>query len=210
MQVISEELIKNLGLTLVGVFVVVLVMVGDLRVSLWVFTCILFTLVGIAGGLRFVGFTVEIMTSILMILSVGLAVDYSVHIAHKFMVIWLSVIYGLYHGLFYLPVMLSWFGPDPFVDVMPSMSASPSTDLLDMELEGVEGSKLPVVTAPHYSTFMWKVHWNKNRGEYPMTNGTGHPQREGAGGHESSPMVGRREGCEVSSYRKRRASLACM
>ena len=32
--------------------------------------------------------------------------------------IWLSVIYGLYHGLIYLPVMLSWFGPDAFTDIL--------------------------------------------------------------------------------------------
>ena len=84
--VVSDELMKNLSLTLVGVFVVVLVMVGDLRVSLWVFFCILFTLVGIAGGIGFAGLTVEIVTSILLILSVGLAVDYSTHIAHRFMI----------------------------------------------------------------------------------------------------------------------------
>ncbi|CAG0883652.1 unnamed protein product [Darwinula stevensoni] len=253
LQVVSEELIKNLGLTLAGVFVVVLLMVGDLRVSLWVFTCILFTLIGIAGGIRFAGLTVEIMTSILMILSVGLAVDYSTHIAHKFMVtysdskdarvritlieigppvfngglttmmafmfcfwstnylfkvsltvIWLSVIYGLYHGLIYLPVMLSWFGPDPFVDVMPSMKNSPSTDVLEMNLEDTEGGKLPIVPTKNYSTFSWKVLWKKSKGEYPMGSEPGHPQLEDAGGQESSPKGDRKEGCAVASYRQRR------
>ena len=86
LQIVSEELLKNLGITLAGVFGVVLLMVGNLQVSLWVFTCILFTLIGIAGGIRFAGLTIEIVTSILMILSVGLAVDYSTHIAHKFMI----------------------------------------------------------------------------------------------------------------------------
>ncbi|CAG0900899.1 unnamed protein product [Darwinula stevensoni] len=83
---ILEELVRNLSLTLVGVFVVTLVLIGDLKVSLWVFSCILFTLVGIAGTMRFAGLTIEIMTAMLLILSVGLAVDYSTHIAHKFMV----------------------------------------------------------------------------------------------------------------------------
>ncbi|CAG0884244.1 unnamed protein product [Darwinula stevensoni] len=175
MVVVSEELLRNLGLTLVGVFGVTLVLIGDLQVSIWVFSCILFTLIGIAGSMRFAGLTIELMSSVLLILSVGLAVDYSTHIAHKFLVthgdskddrvritlaeigppvfnggfttmmafvfcLWsenylfqitLKVIYGLYHGLVYLPVMLSWFGPQPYVDSLHSTKNSPAQSGLD-------------------------------------------------------------------------------
>ncbi|CAG0894338.1 unnamed protein product [Darwinula stevensoni] len=85
-RMVSDELPRNVGLTLVGVFVVILLLVGDLRVSVWVLSCILLTLVGIAGSIQLFGLTLELLTCILIILSVGLAVDYSTHIAHKFMV----------------------------------------------------------------------------------------------------------------------------
>ncbi|CAG0905223.1 unnamed protein product [Darwinula stevensoni] len=182
-KVVSEELVRNLGLTLVGVFGVTLVLIGDLQVSIWVFSCVLFTLIGIAGSMRFAGLTIELMSSVLLILSVGLAIDYSTHIAHKFLatpgdskddrvritlaeigppvfnggfttmmafvfclwsenylfqitlkVIWFSVIYGLYHGLVYLPVMLSWFGPQAFVDSLHSTKNSPAQNDLNLSL----------------------------------------------------------------------------
>ena len=85
-KIVLEELVRNLSSTMIGVFVVILVLIGDLKVSIWVLTCILFTLVGIAGGMRFAGLTIEIMTVMLLVLSVGLAVDYSTHVAQKFMV----------------------------------------------------------------------------------------------------------------------------
>ncbi|CAG0903247.1 unnamed protein product [Darwinula stevensoni] len=105
------------------------------------FSCILFTLIGIAGSMRFAGLTIELMSSILLILSVGLTVDYSTHIAHKYLVIWFSVIYGLYHGLVYLPVMLSWFGPQAFVDLLHSTKNSSNQSGLDLGQE--EASETP-------------------------------------------------------------------
>ena len=42
------------------------------------------------------------------------------HFPLRSQVIWFSVIYGLYHGLVFLPVMLSWFGPEPFSDTTES------------------------------------------------------------------------------------------
>ena len=48
--------------------------------------------------------------------------------------------------------MLSWFGPAPFADVMPSMKNSASTDVFEMSLEA-EGGKLPIVLTTNYSTF---------------------------------------------------------
>ena len=77
---------KNLGLVVAGSFIVVLLKVGNMQVSFWVFTCVLFTVIGITGGIRFANLTVEIMTSILMISTAGLTVKYFTHIAHKFMV----------------------------------------------------------------------------------------------------------------------------
>ncbi len=80
----SGELTRNLVLTLSAVFVVTLILIGDIRVSLWVFASVAMIVVEIAGTMQFWGLTIEIVTSICLILAVGLAVDYSAHIGHMY------------------------------------------------------------------------------------------------------------------------------
>ncbi|RUS79504.1 hypothetical protein EGW08_012736, partial [Elysia chlorotica] len=111
--------------------------------------------VDVAGTMHFWNLTIDTVTSIILILSIGLAVDYSAHIGHMFMtrtketlgemgpcvfyggfstflafillsnsnsyvfstffkVNFLVVLYGLFHGLVFLPVLLSWLGPPPY------------------------------------------------------------------------------------------------
>ncbi|CAG0884246.1 unnamed protein product [Darwinula stevensoni] len=250
-QDVSEELLRNLSLTLVGMFVVTLVLVGNLQVSIWVFSCILFTLIGIAGSMRFAGLTIELMSSILLILSVGLAVDYSTHIAHKFFVthgdskddrvritlaeigppifnggfttmtafvfcfwskndvfqitlkvIWFSVIYGLYHGLVYLPVMLSLFGPQPFADSLHSTDDSPTQSDLDPALE--EAPEKPDARKTNPSSLNRKFVWKNNREEYPIGNDSGRMANGETAGMEPPSVSPRRdetEYCTGTSYR---------
>ncbi|XP_005098950.1 protein patched homolog 1 isoform X2 [Aplysia californica] len=161
-KVIREELYRNLALALACVFLVTLILIANLWTSLMVFAGVLFTLVDVAGSMHFWGLTVDTVTSIILILSIGLAVDYSAHIGHMFMTVvgtrtartketvgemgppvfyggfstflafvllsnsnsyvfqtffkvnFLVVVYGLFHGLIFLPVILSWFGPEPY------------------------------------------------------------------------------------------------
>ncbi|MPC17656.1 Niemann-Pick C1 protein [Portunus trituberculatus] len=62
------------------------------------------------------GLTIDIITCINLVLSIGLCVDYSAHIALHFMQIFLGVfIYGVFHGLVFLPVLLSVLGPAPYL-----------------------------------------------------------------------------------------------
>ena len=82
LQVISSELIRNLGLTMAAVVVVTLILISDLVTVFWVFTCIAFTLIDLLGLMYFWGLTVEISSSIIVILAAGLAIDYSAHIGH--------------------------------------------------------------------------------------------------------------------------------
>ncbi|KAJ8305669.1 hypothetical protein KUTeg_016214, partial [Tegillarca granosa] len=97
--------------------------------------------------MHFWGLTIDTVSSIQLILAIGLAVDYSAHIGHCFMtvngtrdervkatlveigapvfsggfstflafVFFLVVVFGLFHGLAYLPTILSWFGPSPYL-----------------------------------------------------------------------------------------------
>lgn len=84
MQVISSELIRNLGLTMAAVVCVTLILISDLVTVFWVFTCIAFTLIDLLGLMYFWGLTIEISSSIIVILAAGLAIDYSAHIGHTF------------------------------------------------------------------------------------------------------------------------------
>lgn len=83
-QVISNELIRNLGLTMAAVVVVTLILISDLVTVFWVFTCIAFTLIDLLGLMYYWGLTVEIASSIIVILAAGLAIDYAAHIGHTF------------------------------------------------------------------------------------------------------------------------------
>jgi multidrug efflux pump subunit AcrB len=66
------------------VFIVTLLLIGDIRVSLWVFASVALILVDIVGSMHFWGLTIEMVTSIDIILAVGLAVDYSAHVGHMY------------------------------------------------------------------------------------------------------------------------------
>ncbi|KAK3091271.1 hypothetical protein FSP39_018506 [Pinctada imbricata] len=162
-KVIQSELYRNLGLAAACVFVVTLILIANLWTSLMVFICVIMTLVDVAGMMHLWGLTVDTVTSINLIIAIGLAVDYSAHIGHCFMTIsgerndrvkatlveigapvfsggfstflafillaastsyvfrtffkvfFLVVIFGLFHGLAFLPVLLSWIGPSPYL-----------------------------------------------------------------------------------------------
>ena len=59
-------------------------LIRDLVTSAAVIACVVCTLVGLVGSMVLFGLTVEITTSIVVTLCVGLAVDYSAHVGHKF------------------------------------------------------------------------------------------------------------------------------
>ncbi|KAL8581653.1 hypothetical protein ACOMHN_049209 [Nucella lapillus] len=161
-KVIQTELYRNLGLACLCVFIVTLILIAHVGTSLMVFSCVLLTLVDVAGSMHFWGLTIDTVTTIVLILAIGLAVDYSAHVGHMFMtvtgtrservketlgemgppvfyggfstflafvllagsnsyvfttffkVFLLVVLYGLFHGLLFLSVLLSWLGPQPY------------------------------------------------------------------------------------------------
>ena len=127
--------------------------------------------------MHFWGLTIDVVTSIQLIIAIGLTVDYSAHIAHAFLssrkggrkeraqdalvkigpavfhggfstflafvalagsnsyvflsffkVLFLVVIFGLYHGLAFLPVLLSLVGPKPYgvVEIAPNLAGATS------------------------------------------------------------------------------------
>jgi len=129
---------------------------------LQVLGCVVLTLVNVGGFIHFWGLTIDTVSCTNIIISIGLCVDYSAHIAHAFMcnqgtrdervkaalaeigpavfnggfstflafvllagskshvfatffkVFFLVVLFGLYNGLFVLPVALSFVGPKAY------------------------------------------------------------------------------------------------
>ena len=55
-------------------------MIVDLRICGLVFISVLFTVTNVCGYAHYLGLTIEIVTSIQLILSVGLALDYAAHV----------------------------------------------------------------------------------------------------------------------------------
>ena len=84
--IISKQLIRNLAFAFATIAIVNLILIADIVVSLLVFLCVVLTILDIVGSLYFMGLTIEIVTSVQLILSVGLALDYSAHIGVTYIV----------------------------------------------------------------------------------------------------------------------------
>lgn len=157
---IVSELIRNLVLTFATIVVVTLFLVANIRVSLFVLICVVFTVANVCGFAHFMGLTIEIVTSLILILSCGLALDYAAHIGVAYLcakghtrkekakeavvsmgtavfhggfstftafvllafsdsyifttffkMFAMVVTFGLFHGIVFLSVLLSLFGP---------------------------------------------------------------------------------------------------
>ena len=85
-KVIYSELWRNLALATVCVFVITLVLLSNLTASFLVLMCVVFTLIDVVGILHLWGITVDVPSCSCLVMSVGLCVDYSAHIAHAFLV----------------------------------------------------------------------------------------------------------------------------
>jgi Niemann-Pick C1 protein len=85
-RVITFELLRNLTLAMVCVFVITLIMLVNIKLCLLVLLTVLLTLVDIFGILYFIGVKIDTVSSVSMIIVVGLCVDYASHIAHSFSV----------------------------------------------------------------------------------------------------------------------------
>lgn len=161
--VIASELYRNIGLSMACVFVTMLILLADIWGSILVMLCVMMTLVDVMGYMHFWGLTIDVVSSIVVIISIGLCVDYSAHIGHAFLtqkgskkersivalqnigpavlnggfstflalvllvtsdsyvfstffkVFFLVIVFGLFHGLIFLPALLSVIGPRAYV-----------------------------------------------------------------------------------------------
>ena len=85
-DIITEELVRNISLALLVIFICTFFLVMELATSLMVLLTVALTIVDTAGFLQFWGLFLDQDFAIFLTISIGLCVDYSAHIAHHFMV----------------------------------------------------------------------------------------------------------------------------
>ena len=83
-EIISKELYRNIGLALICVFVTTLILINNVVTSLIVMFCVVLSLVDVGGFMHFWGITIDTVSCVNLIIAIGLCVDYSAHIAHRF------------------------------------------------------------------------------------------------------------------------------
>ena len=83
--ILFEELFRSIVLALGCVFLIVVFMLANITGAVLVLLCVIFTLVDVMGFMYFWGLTVDTTTSMLLIVCIGLSVDYAAHIAHGFL-----------------------------------------------------------------------------------------------------------------------------
>ena len=84
-EVVVEELLRNLLLALAMVTLATLLLLADIRSCIFVLTTVLLTIVDTVGLMYFWGLTINITGGTNLVISVGLCVDYSAHVAHTFL-----------------------------------------------------------------------------------------------------------------------------
>jgi len=82
--IIDEELIKNLAICGAVILVVIFALVPNPRIAIWVVLCVVLSIVNTLGYMYFWEVTISGVSTIYVLICVGLAVDYAAHIAHMF------------------------------------------------------------------------------------------------------------------------------
>ena len=63
-----------------------IVLLVSIRAACLVLLCVTATVVGVSASMHIFGLTIDTVSCISLVLSIGLSVDYSVHIAHSFLI----------------------------------------------------------------------------------------------------------------------------
>eukprot|EP00903_Cladosiphon_okamuranus_P007237 g7024.t1 len=84
-RIINKELYQGLALCLAAVFMLTLILIAHPVSAALVFLMVAITIVDVLGIMYFWGLAIDTVAVVMLILAVGLAVDYSAHIAHSFM-----------------------------------------------------------------------------------------------------------------------------
>lgn len=83
--VFDRETIMNVSLALAAVFVIMFIFTANFIITIFVVLCVILVDVFLFGLLEFWGVTLNSVTVVNIVIAIGLAVDYSAHIAHAFL-----------------------------------------------------------------------------------------------------------------------------
>lgn len=86
-EIISLEVERNIELALLCVMLCTIVLITNLQMCVWVFLCVLLTIVNVLGFMQRWGMTVDIVCCIGLELAIGLCVDYAAHVGHTFLTV---------------------------------------------------------------------------------------------------------------------------
>ncbi|XP_028417678.1 patched domain-containing protein 3-like [Dendronephthya gigantea] len=214
-KVISQELFRNILLAMAVVFLVTLVIIASPVMSVLVFLCVVFTVVDVTGLMYFWGLTIDTVSTVVIIIAIGLSVDYASHVGHTFLVksgnrkertikmyrdigpaVWNGgfstflaivplatsqshvfttffrilfgvVVFGVFHGLFFLPAILSMIGPAPYESAKKMESTSKEADFGRKERNDIENVASHSNEAIETGTEVYPV---KNGGPFILNN----------------------------------------
>ncbi|CAG9766015.1 unnamed protein product [Ceutorhynchus assimilis] len=86
-ELIDVEVMRNLELALICVMACTILLIADWQTCLWIFVCVLVTMVNVCGFMQRWGLTIDLVSCIGLELAIGLCVDYATHIGHTFLTI---------------------------------------------------------------------------------------------------------------------------
>jgi len=84
--IIDQELIRNLAICGAVVLIMIGLMIPNVRISIWVALSICLSVIDLVGFMFYWDITISGVSTIYILISVGLTVDYSAHIAHMFVI----------------------------------------------------------------------------------------------------------------------------
>jgi Niemann-Pick C1 protein len=82
----GKETIINLSSAFAGVFLIILIMTGEILVTVYVMMSIILVDINLFALIAFWDMTVNAVSVVCLVLALGLAVDYSAHIAHSYLI----------------------------------------------------------------------------------------------------------------------------
>lgn len=86
-KIVGEELLRNVGSSLAAITAIVLILLAHPGTALIVASCVSLAIIDLLGVMYVWGVAVDAVAVVNLVLALGIAIDYSVHIAHTFMIV---------------------------------------------------------------------------------------------------------------------------
>lgn len=84
---IGREVIMNITLAFLMIAPIVLILVGNALAAGLTFACVASAVIELVGFMYFQGTNIDSMSVLFIVISLGLAVDYSLHVAHGYLAV---------------------------------------------------------------------------------------------------------------------------